>query len=1009
MMSFEEAFKRLNEAQKDAVESIYGPTMVIAWPWTWKTQIISLRTANIISKTDVSPGNILITTFTEAWVIAIRKRLADFIWSDSYKVNVCTIHSFCNDVIQMFPEKFLKFRALRPIDEIEALEILEQVIDWGDFKALRSDYDKYFYIRSIKDRISKLKQEWIMPGDFAPIIDLQRRKYDEELSLVDPKLKKYTLLKEKQERHILKLEELDIMYRDYSEKCQKMWVYDFSDMIDFVLKTFKEDEDLRYFFAEKYQFVMVDEYQDTNNAQNSIIDLMMQVSDNRNILVVWDDDQSIYRFQWANLENMLQFPSKYPDTKFVVLTENYRSTQKILDLATKSISFSSSRIVDHIESLDKTLNSNNSFVSEPELFSLSSDLEEKSLLLLKIKEFEDAWIPKEEIAIIVRTNKEVKEYSDLLRSNWIEIQSKSSSNILESKFTKLLISLVRMVADPYSSDTELADLLRSGLWDISRVDVIRVLRKLSTVNYTKKQKVKIFDFLLDSEMLDSLVQKNDENNNQQTLFSDSIKWWLRDFSADWFRQMIDAIKDCQEMLESWFYSFFKFCIDRVAYLDFVSANWNFSDLQDLYTLLEVIKTWNESDKNFNVQSFLKKLSYYLKYSIEIQRWSYGSKAAWVNIMTAHQSKWLEYEAVIIPGLVLGNWWSRRVVDHLSLPYSVIWWTLAEQITKDESEDEERRLFFVALTRAKTRLTLTFPCAVSQKLKIQSQFVQELGLDTIVPTDIDTESVIMNEMKAPFLSQKLDNEEELYITEFLKKYKLSPSDLNKFIEDPKMFLRDVIFKYPFEDNEFTIFWKVYHKTLEYFYLEYKNTWVPPWEKFLESRFKYLLSKEILTPEEQGRLENKGIQWLYWWYLNNVSTFNLPLELEYDFRPRWIILDWVPLTWKIDKIELIWDDKVSLVDYKTGRPKSENELLWKTQWSDWKYYRQLLFYKIMFDLDNALSTKYEVSDLKIEFVEWKDSKYPAYSLPFSKDDVDSVKVLIADCWSKISDLWFWRDLL
>ncbi len=192
---FDSEYNRLNAQQKEAVNSIYWPIMVVAWPGTGKTQIIGLRTANIILKTWVNAENILITTFTDAWVIAIRERLLKFLGNDAYKVNVCTIHSLSQDIIKTFPEKFLEYKAGTPIDDVDSLEaiktITNKLIKERQIEALTTDYDKYFYLRDIKARISNLKQEWINSSKLKTLTKKQEEKYIEELAEIKPTLKKY--------------------------------------------------------------------------------------------------------------------------------------------------------------------------------------------------------------------------------------------------------------------------------------------------------------------------------------------------------------------------------------------------------------------------------------------------------------------------------------------------------------------------------------------------------------------------------------------------------------------------------------------------------------------------------------------------------------------------------------------------------------------------------------------------------------------------------------------------
>ncbi|MDD2566277.1 MAG: ATP-dependent DNA helicase [Candidatus Gracilibacteria bacterium] len=1005
--NFLESLASLNSEQKLAVESIYGPVMVVAGPGTGKTQIMALRAANIIIKTGTDPRNILITTFTEAGIISLKKRLFDFIGVDSYKINVSTIHSFCNDVISEFPEKFLEFRAFKTIDEIEQIEIFESIIESGNYEALSSEYEKFFYLKDIKSSISKLKQEGVDIHEFKVIIEKQKEIYSEELAEIKPTLKKYESTKEKQERHITKLAELNDIYAKYLKILNERGLYDFSDMIDFVLNKFKQDQNLRLHYAEKYQFIMVDEYQDTNNAQNEIVDLILGESDDKNILVVGDDDQSIYRFQGANLENMLYFSKKYENTKFVVLKENYRSTQGILDYSSILINNNKGRIVNYIPGLLKELHSNKTNNNKPKLFTCNNNIEEKAFILQEINKRISDGKNIEEIAIIVRTNGEVEAFTDFLQSNGIPVESKLKSNILKSKYVNLLLNLIEVVVDPSISETKLINVLRSPISGVNKLDILILLKKLSSANYKLTEKKKLFDLISDTSYLDSVSK---EIQLQQSMFEETLetKFEQKISGGNEFREFTTKILECQGEISSNFYNFFKTIIEKFNFVEFVEKTGKFSDIEDIYTLLNYIKKLVELDREITPSNFFKKISYFYKYNLPIKRNIIKSGNIGVQVLTAHQSKGLEYNTVFIPGLTYGNWGSRRVVEKIKLPFGIIGSSITEEITGETENEEERRLFFVAMTRARNELILSFPFSQDNKVKLQSEFLQELGLPSEPVGEVNIENIVKNELKIANFDSIVSQEEELYIKEFLRTYKLSVSDLNKFIEDPRLFLRDTIFKYPFEDNKFTVFGKVYHKTLEYFYLEFKKSGSCPDKLFLEKNFVWLLKKEILSSEEYEELKEKGVEGLKGWYDNQVE-FKLPIELEYDFRFRNVILDEVPLTGKVDKIELLRENEVCIVDYKTGKTRSLNEIKGNTANSDGKYFRQLLFYKIMFDLDINLNQKYDLKGLAIEYVEGKDGKYSFVNVDYTDEDIERVKDEIKEVWTKINDLEFWRRLI
>ncbi len=1029
---FEENYAILNERQLKAVESIYWPIMVVAGPWTGKTQIIALRSANILKKTDVNPENILITTFTEAWVIAIKKRLQKFIWHEAHKVQVSTIHSLSQDIISSFPEKFIMERAQNSIDEVEQLEILVQIFDdcckEHNFEFLFSAYDRHYYLRDIRDRISKLKQEWVSLSKFKQLIENQKKLNQEELDNIKPKKdgslpKKYETTKARWEKLVGKLEELSIIFEKYNSYLRDNGLYDFNDMINFVLEKMKIDDDLRYYYAEKFQFIMIDEYQDTNNAQNEIVDLILSTEDTGwNIMVVWDDDQSIYRFQWANVENMLNFVQKYPDTEFIVLENNYRSTQEILDTALDFIGFNSERLTDKLDFLEKNLISSGKVHSwpKPELHTHPTSLDEKNHVLSMIQKLDDS--DDSEIAVIVRKNKEVAEWTEFFQSQWISVDSKLKTNILKNDYIRFILDYLFVLSDPHIHNEKLINICRTNLISIDNVDVLQINRYLYNKNYTLRYKKTFIDILSDTIVLKSLPLQNVEKILQ-------------------FRDMFFDLR--ATLAERSFLSFFSHFLSETGALEYIETHGSFSDIEDVFTLFNKIKEFNKKDRELTVEWFLSKLSLYEKYGYSIQRQILKKENTKLQIMTAHSSKWLEFDYVFMPWLFAGNWEWKSFADKLKLPDSVAGSGLQfadldakekKQIEKNKQAEEDRRLFFVAITRAKEHLYLSFPASTETgKALLKSPFLDDI-YDYLEVKQVDSSQAISETINNVLLWNTLTSttKEELdYISEFLENYKLSPSDLNKFIEDPMIFLREAIFKYPFEWNEYTVFGSVYHRVLELF-VEKEMSWEKVDLSYLTSTFSLLLKKEVLNAEEFERIEKKWIEWLTWYYDVISNRSREPLALEYNFRHRWITYEWIPLTWKIDKIEKLWEmtwpwgqdlwqmaffrESVSLIDYKTGKTKT----LWvikgldrdgnkKPGWEHGKYLRQLLFYKLLAEQDRELSSKFSVDELWIDFVEWKDGNYKYVPLVYTEEEYEDFKKELVDAWNQINDIEFWKELL
>ncbi len=1001
--------------------------MVVAGPGTGKTQIIAARTANIILKTGVNPSSIFITTFTEAGVIAIKERLLKFIGRDSYKVYVSTIHSFASDVIATFPEKFIEEKSGRSIDEIDGLQILKGILEngikEGKIEYLRANGDDIFYLRDIKKNIDKLKQEAINPSQFQIVIEEQKSIYDEKLEKLKTNkrirdLEKRTAKdKEIYDTHIWKLSELNLLYKAYQKYLREHELFDYNDMIQFVVEKFRADESLRSYYAEKFLYIMLNEYQDTNNAQNEIIEHICSVSQEvPNIMVVGDDDQSIYRFQGANIENMLGFSVRQKDVKIIVLEDNYRSTQAILDTATSLISNNSERLVWKISGLEKKLISHTKTGLEkerpvlkwPSFILYASDITEKVWVTREIKNLLAGWVSPQEIAIIVRGNREVEEWSEFLKSEWLEVESKVKTNILNSPYIQVLLDFISLVINPYTSEEKLIGLLRSSLIDVDNIDILKITRHLYQTNYVRKDKIVLFKALISKSILENIELSN--------------PWKIEQFTL--------LISELQSKIESTsFGEFFNLCVESLGLIEHIEKNGSFDDLQDVYTLFNRIKDFGNIHPNYTIEKFLEKINLYISYSYPISRQFLLPHNSGVQILTSHGSKWLEYEAVFIPGLYSGNWEGKKLIEKIKLPNTIIGDGLQDREEKDESQmEEDRRLFFVALTRAKKHLFLSSPRIQDGKMKIISEFIEEVKSDIeMLENNEVSERELESSLKKLLTPNRFhtSREEELnYIWEFLKNYRLSVSDLNSFLEDPKIWLHRSVFKYPFVENEATIFWSIYHKTLEYFYKDYKKTGKWWAKKDLSDKFGALLAKEILTEVQRERLDKKWREWLEGYYDFYQNSFQEPFFVEYDFRPKNVIFDGIPLTGKIDKIVRITDteaplfsrEEVAIVDYKTGAIKYRGEIKWIDKegntlpwYEKGKYFRQLLFYKLLSEEDKEFSSHYEVKKLMLDFAEWRGGKYSIADIDFSEEEYETFKILIKESWQKISSLDFWREIL
>jgi DNA helicase II / ATP-dependent DNA helicase PcrA len=488
---FAEEFARLNEQQKLAVETIEGPVMVIAGPGTGKTQILASRIGKILLETDAAPENILCLTYTDAGVVAMRKRLVQFIGPDAYKVNIYTFHAFCNDVIQENLSLFEK-TALDPVSELEKIQLFKELIDAfpKNHPLKRYRGDVYFEINNLSSLFSAMKRE----GWTAAFINKKIDEYVADLPNRDEfvykrKFREFQagdLKKDKIEEQREKMEKLRAAVNEFENfqlLMRRRNLYDFDDMINWVIKAFEENKNLLADYQERYQYILVDEYQDTSGTQNRIVELLINYWDKPNVFVVGDDDQSIYRFQGANVENMLSFADAYETHLLkVVLTNNYRSTQPILNISKTLINRNQERLVKKLEGLSKELVAANTRINQllhpPHIVEYESQQQEMVGITLQVRELIGKGIAPGRIAVIYKENKYGEELTRYCQLSSIPVYSKRKLNILEIPLAQKIILLLRYLAAehdvPYGGDEMLFEILHFDWFSIPALEIAKL-------------------------------------------------------------------------------------------------------------------------------------------------------------------------------------------------------------------------------------------------------------------------------------------------------------------------------------------------------------------------------------------------------------------------------------------------------------------------------------------------------------------------------------------------------
>ncbi|MFH0942757.1 MAG: ATP-dependent DNA helicase [Candidatus Beckwithbacteria bacterium] len=951
---------KLNPNQQLAVDTIDGPVMVIAGPGTGKTQIIAERIAQILKKTDTAPDSILALSFTESGVKAMRERLIATIGATAYYVNIFTFHSFCSSVIQEFPDKFIISPQVEPLSDLERVQIFQTIIDSLNLDYLKPAHQPYFYIPSLIQAIQDLKREAVSPDDLKALI-------------TDPKA--------------AKLPELVKIYRRYQKALAEVGRYDFEDMINLVAQAFKADSELLLTFQERFHYFLVDEYQDTNSAQNQVVNLLASYwGDQANVFVVGDINQSIFKFQGASLENVIGFTKTYPRTKIITLDQNYRSTQTILTASHHLIQNNHFHIESVVNTAKTKLTSQKTHPEKPlYIIKLPSEIIETYWIAQKIKKLINQGVKAESIAVLYRHNADAAGLADIFAKLHIPVDIEGGANILEDPTIIKLLTLLKAISLSPSSleDLDLFTLLHYEFLHLDSLDILKLSRQASQSNTS------IIDLIL-STSFPALKLKSQER----------ILDFIRRL-ASW--QQLDSQLN--------FSQFFETLVKQSGFFDWlISCPDALEKLNRLNSLFSAIKRLNQADHQLNLHSFLNALQLMELNHLKLAETDLDIKTKAVTLTTAHKAKGKEWEYVFIIKAIDGKWGNNRTREMIKLPSGILKYS---QIDKKEKNEDERRLFYVCLTRAKKKLYLTFADRYARfghsTEAVPTMFISELPqplVKTLQPKSLNPQTILTLSFSAPSAPRPTLVEAD-YFNFILNGFKLSPTALNTYLTCPYKFKLNNLIRVPRAKQTYFSFGTAVHKALELFHRQFIKNDKHPAKQFLIDQFGKALAKEVLTASELKLMLKKGQKLLSFYYDYYQDNLVKPLFTEkfFGYGMSKTYLDDIPLAGKIDRIDLLSVSKktVKVVDYKTGSPKSRNQILGKTQEANADYYRQLVFYRLLSQLDRSFKLK--VSEAELEFVEPTPSgKLKKENFIISDQDVADLKETIRQSMKAIRCLNF-----
>ena len=1011
--AFTAAKEKLNDKQRKAVEEIYGPVMTVAGPGTGKTQLLAVRIGNILQLTDVNTNNILCLTYTEAGSMAMRERLNKFIGPEAYNASIFTFHSFCNFVIQENIQYFGGFRNLQLVSELELVDVFREVIDGfaEDHPLKRLKGNIYYESNRLKYLFNTMKQEGWTPDIIEKNVQALSEYYNATDSNGDFKHPKY-LCKAKQVGKLtdkvyakgeINLDKIQIEIQSfdgliaaakelavYGGILQKLERYDYNDMILWVIEAFKEHDDLLAKYQERFQFILVDEYQDTNGAQNELLFLLADnpVDDKPNVFIVGDDDQSIYRFQGANMNNIIDFADKY-DPVEIVLENNYRSDQRILDSAKMLIENNGERLVNIRSHLTKELiesRGGNQKSGAPIINRYKNVAQEEIATIMDILKKQKEGVALKDIAIIYRKHKNVENIVKYLSLLGIPLNIKRKVNVLVQQEIKKLILILKYLTEefdkPYSGEKHLFEILHFDFFGISAQDAALISL------YCSKR-----------------TEEGEDDRKWRAVISNEKR--LKEAKV----KDVEKILNCSEALESWIHDvpnvtaqiLFERILTKGGVLDDILRSedkvWK---LQLVNTFFNFIKEESSKKENISMPQILDMVSKMEENSIEMPLNKIVYAENGIHFLTAHGSKGLEFDHIYIIRSDNRNWVQKNY-GRSGYKYPAALVPAAEQ----SDVEDDRRLYYVAMTRAKDFLTLSFSDFDDNEKALEpARFIAEITTndDDIQLVDVNEDDVLNYKATLMRYNQgKTELIEHDLIDNVLQTFKMSTTSLNKYLKCPITFYFENILRVPMARRAANGFGNAIHYALEMYFRDMEadpERKIPIIDNLL-NHFTFGMKKyhSHFTRKERELSELRGKILLTDYFDEYKNTWSLPrkYELEFEIKTEYA---GVPISGKLDQVG-IYDNHLEVVDYKTGRyipaklkgPVGEEDL-------GGDYWRQIVFYKLLLKGDDRL--KQPMRSGIMDFVEkTKEGKFYRRKFEVEPFEMEIVEKQLTDTYAKIKN--------
>ncbi len=881
----------LNAAQQRAVEYVDGPLLIVAGAGTGKTTVITKKISHLLEKGIAQPENILALTFTEKAANEMQERVDEEIELGYTELQISTFHTFCQRLLEKFGFEIGLPKNFRLITDTDAWLLVRDHIYDFNLDYYRPLGNPNSNIHTLLDHFSKAKDELISAQNYLDHVEgLILDKDDAEV----------------QEKN--RLIEIANAYHTYNRLILENNALDFGDLIYYSVKLLKERPNILKAMQVQFTHVLVDEFQDVNYAQYELVRLLAEKSQ---LTVVGDDDQSIYSFRGSNVSIILRFKEDFPKASEVVLTENYRSGQEILDLAYQSIVFNNPDRLEAKLSIDKKLVAKGKVEKcviehihtetlDAEVFAVIKKIQE-----LKTENSNATW---DDFAILVRANGHAKPFLNMLETHGIPYEFLASGGLYRQPVVLDVLAFLRIVARQYEDDSWYR-LMRIPCISVDSTDVQKI------VSGAKRKTISYFEALSHAKEL-----------------------YVSDASIVHLDTLISSVKKGIEVAKhekptAVLYNF----MEQSGYLKYLTHKEIEGDteitrqIHYLNQFFDLIRSYQEITPGANVLGFVEHFDFILESGDQGKIFQPRETSESVNVMTIHASKGLEYKFVFMVNCVEDRFPTRARSSGIELPSELIYEHLSDNA--DFHIEEERRLFYVGVTRAKEQLyfsSANYYGDDRKRKKKVSRFLDEIGY-----TGGEASAQSTNDLTTYKKIPQPKNVEVVY--DIPKKF--SHSQIISFLKCPYQYKLAHVLKIQSKGTASFSFGNSIHATMQKFYTRVQelnqvtqvslfdiaapateqnnsDVKVPTLDELYKMYDESWISDWYKDKKQREEYYEKGREILKVFYTTQEGHWTIPVALEGWFKVK--VGEYV-INGRIDRIDKQADGSLEIIDYKTGNSK------------------------------------------------------------------------------------------